>query len=82
MKYIIDEKLATAILNYLIKKPYIEVKHMADGLQTLEPYYDNNVKTADPKKYESHIPKEKKETCTTCQQEKKDQIVVQESKAK
>jgi len=35
MKYVIEEKLANTILNYLIKKPYVEVKHMADGLQVL-----------------------------------------------
>lgn len=35
MKYVIEEKLANTILNYLIKKPYVEVKYMADGLQAL-----------------------------------------------
>ena len=59
MKYIIDEKLATSILNYLIKKPYIEVKHMADGLQALHPY-DDNAK-------QGELPED---VCTSCQETK------------
>jgi hypothetical protein len=57
MKYIIDEKLATSILNYLIKKPYIEVKHMCDGLQTLQPMPEEQPGCND----QSHI-----ETCQNC----------------
>ena len=46
MKYIIEEKLATTLLNYLIKKPYIEVKHMADALQVLQPFPGESKATA------------------------------------
>jgi len=35
--YIISEKLANAILNYLVNKPFIEVAHIVQGLQGLSP---------------------------------------------
>lgn len=38
MKYIIDEKLANAILNYLISRPYVEVANLIQGLHTMVPY--------------------------------------------
>jgi len=38
MKYVIDEKLANAILNYLISRPYVEVANLIQGLHTMVPY--------------------------------------------
>jgi len=38
MKYIIEEKLANAILNYMISRPYVEVANLIQGLHTMLPY--------------------------------------------
>lgn len=35
--YLIDGKLAETILNYLAKRPYIEVSTMIDGLYSIRP---------------------------------------------
>lgn len=48
MKYVIEEKLANTILNYLIKKPYAEVKYMADGLQALPTLQEELAKNPEP----------------------------------
>jgi len=40
MKFIIDEKLANSILNYLAGRPYVEVANLIQGLQTLIPHDD------------------------------------------
>jgi hypothetical protein len=38
MKYIIEEKLANAVLNYMISRPYVEVANLIQGLHTMLPY--------------------------------------------
>ena len=38
MKYVIDEKLANAILNYLVNRPYLEVANLIQGLHTMVPH--------------------------------------------
>ena len=37
MKYVLDEKVANAILNYLVKQPYIEVANLIQSIQLLPP---------------------------------------------
>lgn len=37
MKFLIEEKLANNILNYLATKPYIEVANLIHGLNSLVP---------------------------------------------
>jgi hypothetical protein len=37
MKYLIEEKLANAILNYLVGRPYIEVANLVQGINSLIP---------------------------------------------
>jgi len=38
MKYIIEEKMANAILNYLMSRPYGEVANLIQGLHSMIPY--------------------------------------------
>jgi hypothetical protein len=38
MRFIIEEKLANAILNYLANKPYIEVAGLMHGMNSLQPF--------------------------------------------
>ena len=37
MKYIIDESLANSILDYLVRRPYIEVANLVQSIHLLKP---------------------------------------------
>lgn len=43
-KFIIDAKVATEILNYLVNKPYIEVFQLVQGLQAIKPAPKEEIK--------------------------------------
>jgi len=58
MKYIIDESLANSILDYLVRRPYMDVANLVQALHLMKPL-EVDPKVADPNTKETAVsPKE------------------------
>ena len=44
MKYIVKEELLKALLDYMLQRPYVEVFHLIQAIQSLQPVQTKEVK--------------------------------------